>query len=106
MYRVDTEADDDDGDKTDRSAARIQHHFIIILAGWKVVHREKSTAQLVRLHMSSPTCISTVRHLFTVITHHHSLQYIRRTYEQKSEKWRTIGRRCARSNQSSLFHFF
>ena len=42
MYRVDTEADDDD--ETDRSAARIQHHFIIILAGWKVVHREKSTA--------------------------------------------------------------
>ena len=54
MYRVDTETDDDDGDETDRSAARIQHHFIIILAGWKVVHREKSTAQLVRLHMSSP----------------------------------------------------
>jgi hypothetical protein len=44
MYRVDTETDDDDGDETDRSAARIQHHFIIILAGWKVVHREKSTA--------------------------------------------------------------
>ena len=75
------------------------------LVGWQdgKLCIERNRQQLVRLHMSSSIYNnqSTPFHCYYT---HHSLQYS--NIWTKARNGDNRGRRCARFNQSSLFHFF